>query len=107
MKAKLGVGLLFVALICLAGSAPLAREDTRVARLASMARERLGAQMHVQAQEIQVLGVETWTFPYRAAGASEGQPDEAGYVIRLAAGGQVYEYKAKVAGDLYVLWREV
>lgn len=107
MKARLGVGLLFVALICLAGSAPLTKEDARVARLAGMARERLGAQMRIQAQEIRVLSVETWTFPYRDASASRSQPEETGYVIRLAVGGQVYEYNAKVVGDLYVLWREV
>ena len=73
--------------------------------LIDLARNDMATRLGVRPKEIAIQSTEPLSFPPGRAGAEGAQ--QAGYVIRLAAGGQECRYSGRPLGDTYVLWREI
>ncbi|NLS76889.1 MAG: hypothetical protein GXY76_06475 [Chloroflexi bacterium] len=74
------------------------------AALVALAREDLAARLGVAPEGIALAGVSAAAFPCAPDGCPGHQPSQ---VIRLRAGGELYEYQAEAIGELLILWREL
>ncbi len=84
-------------------SVSVAQDDLQA--LIDLARNDMATRLGVQPREVTVQSTEPLSFPPARAGTEGAR--QPGYVIRLAAGGQVCQYSGRPLGDAYVLWREV
>lgn len=98
--------ILAVALFGLVSCAGVAAQVTAPegASLVALAREDLAARLGVAPEGIALAGVQASAFPCAPDGCPGHQPSQ---VIRLRAGGELYEYQAEAIGELLILWREL
>jgi hypothetical protein len=87
------------------GRKPVSSDQNDVNILIDLARSDMATRLGVRPGEVVVQGTEPLTFPPSPAGAERAR--RPGYVIRLAVGGQEWQYAGRLLGDAYVLWREV
>jgi hypothetical protein len=79
--------------------------EAAIARASALAREDLQARFGHRAKDIAVKSVLPLAPLCRDRDACA--PDAPGYVIQLAAGGRLYEYRSRVSREVIILWREV
>jgi hypothetical protein len=79
--------------------------ETRIASLIDRAKRHLQAQLEARGEDISVTNVRPLEpLCHAPSHCAKSRP---GYVIRLVAEGQVYEYRARVLGEICILWCEV
>jgi hypothetical protein len=113
MKIAWGAGRGLVTLAVLLGLAGLAtlnksdlqEDNPQVASLVHLARSDLQDRLDAQDEVIVVESTRVFTFPCPDLGTCQGRPS--GYIIRLAVNNLVYEYNARMVGQLGILWHEV
>jgi hypothetical protein len=79
--------------------------EATIARLTALAREDLRIRFDLQSEHIPVRSIQPLEpLCHDPSVCAQSRP---GYVIRLVADGQVYEYRARILGEACILWREV
>ena len=81
------------------------QEDAQVATLVRLARTNLQARLDIPAEGIALESTRPLILPCSAPETCPERPP--GYMIRLAADNEVYEYNARILGQQYILWHEV
>ena len=77
----------------------------QLASLTGRAKQHLQAQLGVRGEDILVTNIQPLEpLCHDPSVCAQSRP---GYVIRLVADGQVYEYRARILGEACILWREV
>jgi len=113
MKIAWGAGRWLVTLailLGLAGHVTLYKSDSQennaqVASLVHLARSDLQDRLGIQSEAIAVESTRAFTFPCPDPDTCQGRPS--GYIIRLVVDSLVYEYNARMLGELSILWHEV
>lgn len=79
--------------------------ERQISSLTDRAKQHLQAQLGVRGEDILITNIQPLEpLCHDPSVCAQSRP---GYVIRLVADGQVYEYRARILGEACILWREV